>query len=280
MFNKIDEDFCRSMDSLHFSPEDKDRMVNRILQYQNQTKKSEGANRPADGCSAPTEMKGRMTMKRWTLPKIAAVVATCIIATGGTVFAASKIVMYTSSSNSNYDYTSIADMNTATSDLQKKMDVTMPEFPDSLGGDYVFDGGNTVNVRGKDEAGNTIGKWDDLRAVYKNADGGVVNLNLSYNLSDDEDRTPTETRTIDGITVAFNYDEYLILPNEDEPLDTSIQERMENDDHFFVSYGGDKETFFFSGASFVKDGVRYLIFTEDNVSADDLFSMAEELITR
>lgn len=196
------------------------------------------------------------------------------------LFAASKIISYEASSRGAYDYTSVIEMNDATDGVQTTTDVKMPEFPDSLGDDYVFDGGNTVNVSGKDEAGNTIGKWDDLRAVYKNADGGIVNLTLSYNISDDEDRTPTETRTTDGITVAFNYDEYLILPNEDEPLETSVQERKEKDDHFFVSYGGDKETYFFSNASFAKDGIRYLIFTNDDVSADDLFSMAEELIKK
>ena len=141
-------------------------------------------------------------------------------------------------------------------------------------------GGNTVYVAGKDDSGNTLGKWDDLRAVYKNEDGDIVNLTLSYNLSDDENRTPTESRTIDGITVNFNYDEYLILPDENEPLEASVQERKENDDHFFVSYGGEKETYFFSNASFIKDGVRYLIFTNDDVSADDLFKMAAELINR
>ena len=83
-----------------------------------------------------------------------------------------------------------------------------------------------------------------------------------------------------GITVSFNYDEYLILPDEDEPLEASVQERKENDDHFFVSYGGAKETYFFSNASFIKDGVRYLIFTNGDVSADDLFKMAAELINR
>ncbi len=263
MYKEIEKEFCRSMDTLHFSPEDKDRMTIKIIQHQNQAKKSEDT-----------------IMKKWTLPKAAAIVATCIIATGGTVFAASKIISYEASSRGAYDYTSVIEMNDATYDVQTTTDVKMPEFPDSLGDDYVFDGGNTVNVSGKDEAGNTIGKWDDLRAVYKNADGGIVNLTLSYNISDDEDRTPTETRTIDGITVAFNYDEYLILPNEDEPLETSVQERKENDDHFFVSYGGDKETYFFSNASFTKDGIRYLIFTNDDVSADDLFSMAEELIKK
>ena len=274
MQNKFEAEFIKAMDELHFSPEEKSRMAGNILQYQDQKEKREGADR-----SVPTEMKWRNKMNKWTLPKAAAVAATCLLVTGGTVFATSKIVMYTSSSNSYYDYSSVVEMNNAISDRQENVDVKMPEFPDSLGG-YSFDGGNTVYVAGKDDAGNTLGKWDDLCAAYKNEDGDIVYINLSYNLSDDEDRTPTETRTLDGITVNFNYDEYLILPDEKEPLEASVLKRKENDDHFFVSYGGEKETFFFSNASFIKDGVRYLIFTNDNVSADDLFDMAEELIAR
>ena len=257
MRNEFEDAFKTSMNTLRFSPEDKKRITEKIIQTH-------------------TEQR-RINMNKWTLPKAAAIAATCLLVTGGTVFAASKIIMYTASSNANYDYSSATEMNSATPDRQENAEVKMPDFPDSLGG-YSFDGGNTVYVAGKDDSGNTLGKWDDLSAVYKNEDGDIVNLTLSYNLSDDENRTPTESRTIEGITVNFNYDEYLILPNENEPLEASVQERKENDDHFFVSYGGEKETYFFSNASFIKDGVRYLIFTNDDVSADDLFKMAAELL--
>jgi len=259
MRKTFEDEFKKTMDALRFSPEDKKRITEKIIQTHSEQR--------------------RINMNKWTLPKAAAIAATCLLVTGGTVFAASKIIMYTASSNANYDYSSATEMNSATSDRQENAEVKMTDFPDSLGG-YSFDGGNTVYVAGKDDSGNTLGKWDDLRAVYKNEDGDIVNLTLSYNLSDDENRTPTESRTIDGITVNFNYDEYLILPDENEPLEASVQERKENDDHFFVSYGGEKETYFFSNASFIKDGVRYLIFTNDDVSADDLFKMAAELINR
>jgi len=250
MRKTFEDEFKKTMDALRFSPEDKKRITEKIIQTHSEQR--------------------RINMNKWTLPKAAAIAATCLLVTGGTVFAASKIIMYTASSNANYDYSSATEMNSATSDRQENA---------SLGG-YSFDGGNTVYVAGKDDSGNTLGKWDDLSAVYKNEDGDIVNLTLSYNLSDDENRTPTESRTIDGITVSFNYDEYLILPDEDEPLEASVQERKENDEHFFVSYGGEKETYFFSNASFIKNGVRYLIFTNDDVSADDLFKMAAELINR
>ena len=100
-------------------------------------------------------------------------------------------------------------------------------------------------------------------------------------MADAETRTPTETLTINGITVSYNYDEYLFLPTEDEPLSPEVQEREKTDDHFFVSYGSSEaETVFYSGVSFVKDGVSYHLFTRDDISADDLFSLTEELIGR
>ena len=261
MYHNIEKEFIRSMDTLRFSPEDKERIVGKIIQCQNQTKKSEDT-----------------IMKKWTLPKAAAVATACFLVTGGTVFAASKIVMYTAGSNGSYDYSSIAELNDAPLGVKNAQELEIPDFPEVLGG-YAFDGGNTVHVAGKDDAGNTMGKWDDLSAVYKNADGARVSLLMSVKLPDEEDRTPTETRTIDGITVTYNYDEYLVLPNEDEPLDADVQKRMENDDHFYVSYGSpEKETYFYSGATFVKDGISYHLFSTDKITANELFDMAAELI--
>ena len=163
-------------------------------------------------------------------------------------------------------------------DIRDNSDISMAEFPDALGGSYIFEGGNTVNVGEKD--GTRADKWDDLSAVYKSADDDTVTLTLSDMMSDEEKRTPTEIRVIDGIVASFNYDEHLVLAGEGKSLDAAIQERMENDEHFFVSYSDKEETYFFSSVSFVKDGVSYHIYTTDNISADVLFSMAEELILR
>ena len=277
MRNKFEDEFKKSMDTLRFSPEQKTHMAKNILQYQNQNEKREGAQCPADIGSASAEMKGRNKMNQWTLPKAAAVAAACLIVTGGSVFAGSKLVMYTSSSNRDYDYSSVTAINTAASAVNGKQDIVIPKFPETLG-NYMFDGGNTVNVSGKDDAGNTLGKWDDLRAIYKSADGTSVNLLISANIPDD-DRTPTETRIIDDIPVTYNFDEYLILPNENEPLAPEVLARKDNDEHFFVSYGSSEaETKYYRGLSFVKDGISYHIFSMDEVEAAELFKMAEELI--
>ena len=263
MRNKFEDEFKNTMNTLRFSPEDKHRMTKNLLQYEEWK-----------------EQRKDIRMNKSTLPKAAAIAAACLLLTGVTVFAASKIVIYTASSNGSYDYSSVEEMNDASSTTDDKQNIEFPDFPEVLG-DYTFDGGNTVYVSGKDNANNTVDNRKDLRAVYKDPTGSAVNLLMSAGEPDEDDRTHTEIRTIGGITVTYDYDEYLILPAEDEPLPQNVQERMDTDDHFFVSYGSSEaETKYFSSLSFVKDGISYYISSMDEITAEDLFDMAEDLICK
>ncbi len=260
---KFEDEFKNTMDTLRFSPEDKHRMTNNLLQFEN-----------------PKKQRKDIRMNKSTLPKAAAIAAACMLLTGVTVYAASKIVNYTASSNGSYDYSSIGEMNETASATIGKQNIEFPDFPEVLG-DYTFDGGNTVYVSGKDNANNTVDNWEDLNAVYKASDGSAVNLLMSAGVPDEEYRAHTEIRTIGGVTVAYDYDEYLILPDEEEPLPPKVQERMDTDDHFFVSYGSSEaKTKYFSSLSFVKDGISYYISSMDEIPAEDLFAMAEDLICK
>ena len=96
---------------------------------------------------------------------------------------------------------------------------------------------------------------------------------------DNQDRSSTEVRNINGISVRYDNDEYLYLPDENVQLDLTTQERLKNDDHFFVSYGSEKEeTGNQQSVSFERDGVDYLVYTSDDVSKEDLFQIATELL--
>ena len=103
MRKTFEDEFKKTMDALRFSPEDKKRITEKIIQTYSEQR--------------------RINMNKWTLPKAAAIAATCLLVTGGTVFAASKIIMYTASSNANYDYSSATEMNSATSDRQENAEV-------------------------------------------------------------------------------------------------------------------------------------------------------------
>ena len=255
MSRNIEREFRSAMNGLAFSSHDKKRLLKNIM--------------PAGEKHSKGEV---IIMKTKSIPKAAAIALAGVMVTGGTAFAASRILSYEASSPAYYTFTSAEDMN-----AEEGTQV----FPEALGAGYVFDGGNDVYVSGKDDAGNTLGKWTDQRAEYHHTDGTSVSLSVSGQPADDNGRTPTATREIAETTVTYNYDEYLLLPDENAELDPTVKARLETDDHFFVSYGGEKqETYFFRSVSFEKDGVSYNLNTMDEISEDELFSMAEDILKR
>lgn len=268
MSNNYEKQFKESMNRLHFSSDDKDKMYQKLTESIQASKERE-----------------EEYMKKWSLSKVAAVTAACLMITGVTAFAASKITMIDGNSRSDYDYNSIAEITSAQSNIKDKNDKVMPAFPKTIGDSYSFDGGNITHENGKDDNGNIIETWNNLDGTYKNNAGNTIYLSMSYKSLYDDEKTPadTEVRTIDGIAVSYNYDEYLFLPDDEEEKEPEpdVKARLDSDDHFHVSYGSDKpETRYFSTVSFAKDGIYISLYTYDNVSADELFSIAEELILR
>ena len=104
-------------------------------------------------------------------------------------------------------------------------------------------------------------------------------IRTTINACKDHLRTATDSRTIDGIDIQYNCDEYLVLPSEDYELDEAVKNRMETDDHFFVSYGSnEEETIIYKGVSFEQNGIFYHLYSSDNIGSEELFQMAAELI--
>lgn len=266
MTDRFEKDFYESIDALRFSSGEKERLFRKTVQ----------------ASVTPEERKAAIMKKnnfRRAAARVAAIAVICLMATGVTAFAASKIVSYVASSDAKYDYTTVNDISDARLE-DGSGNTVVPDFPEKFAAGYTFDGGNRIKVAGKDEADNTVEKWTDLMGVYKGADGKEINLTMSCKTNEEEARDATESREIDGITVLFNRDEHLFLQNEAEEPDAEIREREANDSHFFVSYGDSDKvgTCFFNSVSFEKDGISYLLSSFDDVPASELFSMAEELI--
>ena len=255
MSRSFEEEFRQSMDKLRFQPADKDRLQSKLVWSQNKTNEREANH-----------------MKKWTFKRAAAVAAACFMITGVTAFAAGKIVSYNASSRADYEYKTAAQINEADNSMN-------PAFPESLGNGFSFAGGNNVQVSGVDDSGNVAGNWDDLHAEYKDKTGKTVAMSVSTHPADEDSRTATESRTIDGIDVQYNCDEYLVLPDEDYELDEAVKDRMETDDHFFVSYGSsEEETIIYKSVSFEQNGIFYHLYSSNNISSEELFQMAAELI--
>ena len=256
------------MNRLHFSSDDKDKMYQKLMESIQDSKERE-----------------EKYMKKWSLSKIAAVAAACLMITGVTALAESKITTIEGNTRSGYDYNTITEMTSAQTNINDKQDKVMPAFPETIGNGYAFDGGNTTHEREKDYHGNIIDTWDNLDGAYKNNAGNTIYLSMSYKSLFSDEKTPsdTEARDIEGITVSYNYDEYLFLPDgeDNKELDSDVKARLDSDDHFHVSYGSDKpETAYFSSVSFTKEGINISIYSFDDVTSDELFSIAEELIMR
>ena len=252
MARDFKEEFRESMNALHFREETKDRIHNKLLLSQRES----------------AERKEPI-MKKWTFRRAAAAVAACVMITGITAFAAGKIAYYTSSSRAGYEYKTASEIN----------NTNMPSVPDAFDNGFAFAGGNDVHVEGKDESGSVAGKWTDLSVQYKNDSGQTITLSMTEHPNAEETRKATETRMIEGVTVRFDRDEYLVLPDENEKLDANTKDRLEKDDHFFVSYGSERaETIFYNGVSFEKDGILYYLYSADDIGSEVLFGMAAELI--
>ena len=112
------------------------------------------------------------------------------------------------------------------------------------------------------------------------ASGIVSSIEPVSTIRNDKD-TSMETRMVGDVAVKYSLDEYLFLPPSMEgQVSQELLDRIENDDHFFISYGSDQEeTQMVTNLSFDVDGVHYCLMTFDTtLTVDELFDMVEELI--
>ena len=258
--------FKESIEDLYFSPSDKERLRDELL----------GKAISFSGRSEE-ESEGK-TMKKWTIKKIAAVMAIVLVASGGAAYA-SGIISTTSVGSSVFDYKYTYD-NIGNAMSKAKIDASIPE---EFSNGFQFDKAAVLTVEGSDENGSSIKTWPEIDVHYVNATGEKLSMSIedASNVVEN-DKKHTSKREFNGINVNYDLDEYVFLPPEmeEKTLPSDMQERLDDDPHFFVSYGSEKEEHeFFSGASFTKDGVHYLIYGMDTtLSDDDLFEMCREVI--
>ena len=256
MNDQIKEIYNHSMNELHFSGQTKEKMFRAISeQYSEQNS------------------GGKIMKASFRFKSAGIVAAACVMLIGVTAFAGSGIVSRIESHNRiGSDITSYDDM----SKLEKtiSMDVlTVEKFRNAEiydESDYSEDGANLANAAGV----NITYSKDGMADIYLDADPVST-------IRNDKD-TSMETRMVGDVAVKYSLDEYLILPPSQEgQVSQELLDRMENDDHFFISYGSDEETTqMITNLSFDVDGVHYCLMTFDTtLTVDDLFDMAEELIT-
>ena len=262
MNDQIKEIYNHSMNELHFSGQTKEKMFRAISeQYSEQNS------------------GGKIMKASFRFKSAGIVAAACVMLIGVTAFAGSGIVSRIESHNRiGSDITSYDDM----SKLEKtiSMDVlTVEKFCNGFTfrnaeiydeSDYSDDGANLANAAGV----NITYSKDGMADIYLDADPVST-------IRNDKD-TSMETRMVGDVAVKYSLDEYLLLPPSQEgQVSQELLDRMENDDHFFISYGSDEEmTQMTTSLTFDVNGIHYCLMTFDTtLTIDELFGMAEELIT-
>ena len=218
---------------------------------------------------------GTIKMKIWTARRLVSAAAICCLLIGTSVFAAGRLVSimsHGSSEPSITDYEKI-DKLEAEAGFETR---TKEDFTNG----FVFTGGGIVDAEGQDEQGGTLSSWKMISLSYKNGEGKALTIDAEPVSAFEQDLSTdaVESRTIQGTEAYYNYIEMYLVPPSYRPT-AEEEERNRTDPHFTIAYGSDvPETKFSSTLCFAKDDVRYYITTFDDVSADDLYLIFEEML--
>ena len=256
MENKKIEIYKESMESIKFSDYEKEHMVHQLMN---------------GGIADGGRMKGKLDIK-----KLGITIAACLTLFSVTALAAGEAAGIVSWNRIDTRTRNFEDL----PKIEEKagMDITAVE---AFSNGYTFEYMEVSEAKTQDADGNDLRNFKGIDLTYtkEGCPDIYIDMDQADMYGDPHDRD-TAVREIDGITVHYNYDEYLNLPDGERPTEEELQ-RAETDKHFYISDGGSdpRYTSYVSAASFEIDGIIYCILGFDlDMTADELFDMAEEII--
>jgi hypothetical protein len=211
----------------------------------------------------------------------AALAAALILVLGVSAFAIWGIPRFTGTHPipKTAEYTSLS----ALPEIEK--DVGYPvTVPEHFSNGYAF---SMLRVDGEavfGESYEVLKEYYSVHVTYTRDGKPDLSLSLSpvsefESIGETPARTPSEQRTVSGVTVDLNCDHYKFVPEDYEKTEADLA--AEEAGHFYVSYGSDAvEEHDFAFVGFVLDGAEYVLMdmAADGNSEDTLYSMAAELI--
>lgn len=216
----------------------------------------------------------RSNIMRYPKRKIIVAIAAAIVVTGTiTAIAAGKIVGLVSSTNRDEAIHSVAEL---TEKAEKELGGSL-YIAEVLSNGNTFKEGYIKNVRGLDEAGNTVASYPEITVMY--GENGGINLSVKK-INNAIPETPGNNQIemeYQGILLGATEDSYLFLPPDVTPSEADL--KLEQEGKLYISYGSSKEEReVFRNVSWTKDGFEYLLFTFGDVSLDDMMDMAKAYI--
>ena len=251
------KEYIKSMSLIKLSDDKKEKMISDLTKI------------------SPIRKEGTMK-KRLGVKKTAIIVAACIMVFGVTAAAsgiATGIVSWNRIDTRTSNFEDLSKI-----EEEAGMDIAAIE---SFSNGYTFKHMEVEESKTQDAEGNDLRhfKGIDLTYIKEGCPDIYIGMNPAemYSGSYDSD---TAAKEVDGVTVHYNYDEYLNLPDGERPTEEELQ-RAETDKHFYISDGGSDPRYisYVSGVSFEIDGISYCMIGFDvDMTEDELFDMAEEII--
>lgn len=221
-----------------------------------------------------TSEKERITMKNRKKFSRILIAAAVICLLSITAFAAEQarvnsLVIKDKAYNENYEVLK--------QEMEKSgLDVNLPE---QFTTGFRFQEVRTGEVEGTDDAGTLVMSFRELTAYYRNDNGQQVSLRMQPNLAEEGDnRTPTASKTVGGVTLNYYVDHYKFVPDGYEPSEEE-QQWMQQPGNY-LSYGSDEvveSAFAFLNWKTAENDFSIADMTAA-INPDVLFAMAEEII--
>ncbi|MDO5784616.1 MAG: hypothetical protein Q4P20_06085 [Eubacteriales bacterium] len=234
----------------------------------NQTLKAEMEAHAASG-KAGIIMKFRKKKIFILSAAICAVLATVAIASSG-------VISYVTGYSSSDEYTSFSQLN----DVEDKADLDIHAVEQFENG-YSFHKMYINYWTDHDESGNALSKYKGIHITYQKDGEPNIWLDTEHAKTENpaKERTPVQTKTIQGIDVHYFNDTYKFVPVDYE-LTPEDEENLNRDD-YFISEGADEISItMMSCVSWKQNGIAYSLICDcpDGLPAETLFDMAAELI--
>ena len=153
-------------------------------------------------------------------------------------------------------------------------------LPETLPEGYTFQEADVDTIRGKDENGHTVLTYRELNATYADQSGNQLYLAayLTQEGLPTSNSIPSETRTVNGVTMSYQQDLYRLVPGDYQP--TPEDEAWSRQPNHYITYGIptiQEQTVSF--LTWQENGTSYMLYELDTtLPADTLFSMAETLL--
>lgn len=267
MNENIIDSYKKSMNELRFSEIQKEDLVRKLNE--------------AGNVKNVVRMKKKLSVK-----KIVFLTAACLAVLAGCGVAVGKATGVVTSFSPDTFLSKTSDFSRVEK-LESRVGIDVVAV-ETFSNGYKFDSMDIQDWNLVDDGDKTVGRFKELRIEYAcdNKPNIIVNMEsalINGHIDDDPSFAlrANEMRTVEGVNVYYNCDEYLGLPVSKDIFPTEEElKREETDDHFFISYGSDeRETTYVSSAVFEVADVHYCIMTfDENITSDELFGMAEEII--